>query len=126
MPCTPYKVTQTRPFLNTILLASCKYIGVEAGLAGLVLAGQLFWRFNVLKLRTRFALAHYIQPDHFKSPSYAPEIVCGEYKQPLYLGNIQQCCSSLTSEVVSGADPEKYVYGGVAKPAHKVCSKISG
>ena len=56
-------------------------IGIGAGLAGPVLAGPLFRQFNeiyyrylhVRRYRRRFVCARLLQPDHFKSPSYAPE-----------------------------------------------------
>ena len=60
-------------------------IGV-GGPAGLVLARPLFWQFNkidyeyILKL-WRTHCTHLLQPDHFKSPSYAPD-------EPMQLSDI--------------------------------------
>ena len=51
-------------------------IGIGAGLAGPVLAGPHFWRFNEMVInivKSACALcARLLQLDHFKSPSYAP------------------------------------------------------
>ena len=48
-------------------------IGVEAGPAGPVLAGSLFWQLIKFIIKIARALhTHLSQPDHFKSPSYAP------------------------------------------------------
>ena len=51
------------------------YIGEGAGPLGLVLAGPLFQRF-IIDLKITCALRTCIlQPDHFKNPSYAPDVV---------------------------------------------------
>ena len=56
-------------------------IGVGAGPAGLVSAGPLFsgeggglmkFIIYIIFLNARVLCAHLLQPDHFKSPSFAP------------------------------------------------------
>ena len=52
------------------------YIGVRASPAGPVLAGPLFRRFIIIDLKITCALrTRVLQPDHFKSRSYAPDVV---------------------------------------------------
>ena len=66
-------------------------LGLGAGRASLVLTGPLFRQFNEIydKNCMRMSL---LQPDHFKSPSYAPAIhvVC-----PIFAGPL--CCTRISA-----------------------------
>ena len=67
------------------------FIGIGAGLAGPVLSGPLFRRFNEIYYRYLCARryrqhgihARLLQADHFKSPSYAPVIAAKHFRYGL-------------------------------------------
>ena len=65
----PYKVTIISGQVKNAVFDMYMYRGIGASPAGPVLAGP-----HLLNILAHTLRAHLIQPDHFKSPSYAPDV----------------------------------------------------